>query len=188
MPQTPHTDQQHRAIPQGIAERAMLERGLLPTFSAEASAELQSIQAPAAPGDASGADAPAIRDLTGLLWASIDNDDSRDLDQLTVADILPADAVTIRVAIADVDALVKDGSAIDAHARHNTTSVYTAARVFPMLPEQLSTDLTSLNLEEDRLAVVVEMVVSTDGTVTEPAVYQARVRNRAKLAYHRVAA
>ncbi|MGZ5393574.1 MAG: RNB domain-containing ribonuclease [Mycobacterium sp.] len=188
MPQTPHTDQQHRAILQGIAERAMLERGLLPTFSAEASAELQSIHAPAAPSDASGADAQAIRDLTGLLWASIDNDDSRDLDQLTVADILPADAVTIRVAIADVDALVKDGSAIDAHARHNTTSVYTAAGVFPMLPEKLSTDLTSLNPDEDRLAVVVEMVVGADGAVQSSDIYRARVRNRAQLTYGSVAA
>lgn len=187
MPQTPHSDQQHRAILQSIAERAMLERGLLPTFSAAASAELQSIQAPAA-ANASGADATAIRDLTGLLWASIDNDDSRDLDQLTVADSLPGDVLKIRVAVADVDALVKDGSAIDAHARHNTTSVYTAARVFPMLPEKLSTDLTSLNPDEDRLAVVVEMVVGADGAVQSSDIYRARVRNRAKLAYGSVAA
>ena len=166
----------------------MLERGLLPTFSDAASAELQRIQAPASALGVSGATAPAIRDLTGLLWASIDNDDSRDLDQLTVAETLPGDAVKIRVAVADVDALVKDGSAIDAHARHNTTSVYTAATVFPMLPEKLSTDLTSLNPDEDRLAVVVEMVVGTDGAVQSSDIYQARVRNRAKLAYNSVAA
>jgi exoribonuclease R len=90
--------------------------GLLPTFSDAASAELQGIQRPAAANDASDADAQAIRDLTGLLWASIDNDDSRDLDQLTVAETLPGDAFRIRVAVAAVDALVKDGSAIDAHA------------------------------------------------------------------------
>src|SRR6187200_2581838 len=131
---TLHTDQQHRAVLQRIAQRAMLERGLLPTFSDAASAELQRIAAPAVTDDTS----PTIRDLTGLLWASIDNDDSRDLDQLTVAETLPGDAVKILVAIADVDALVKDGSAIDAHARHNTTSVYTAAGVFPRLPEKLS--------------------------------------------------
>jgi exoribonuclease-2 len=130
-----HTHQQHRAILQRIARRAMLERGLLPTFSAAASAELQTMQAPS--GDAGG-EASEIRDLTNLVWASIDNDDSRDLDQLTVADMLAGDRAQIRVAIADVDALVKAGSAIDAHARHNTTSVYTAAEVFPMLPEQLS--------------------------------------------------
>ena len=185
--QTLHTDQQHRAILQSIAERAMLERGLLPAFSGAASAELESIQARASNDDASGTNA-LIRDLTGLLWASIDNDDSRDLDQLTVAEARPGDAVWILVAVADVDALVKDGSAIDAHARQNTTSVYTAARVFPMLPEKLSTDLTSLNPDEDRLAVVVEMVVGADGAVQSSDIYQARVRNRAKLAYNSVAA
>ena len=109
-------------------------------------------------------DPSGIRDLTDLLWASIDNDDSRDLDQLTVAEALPGDKVRIRVAVADVDALVKNGSAIDEHARHNTTSVYTAARIFPMLPEKLSTDLTSLNFDEERLAVVVEMVIGADGS------------------------
>jgi VacB/RNase II family 3'-5' exoribonuclease len=184
MPNTPHTDQQHRAILQRIAQRAMLERGLLPTFSDAASAELQRIQAPAVTDDTSS----TIRDLTGLLWASIDNDDSRDLDQLTVAETLPGDAVKILVAVADVDVLVKDGSAIDAHARHNTTSVYTAAGVFPMLPEKLSTDLTSLNPDQDRLAVVVEMAVGADGAVQSSDIYQARVRNRAQLAYKSVAA
>ena len=187
MPQTPHADQQHRAILQNIAQRAMLERGLLPTFSAAASAEVQSIHAPAAATEASGAEASAIRDLTGLLWASIDNDDSRDLDQLTVAETLSGDAVKIWVAVADVDALVKDGSAVDAHARHNTTSVYTAARIFPMLPERLSTDLTSLNLDQDRLAVIVEMVISADGSVQRSDIYRAGVRNHAKLAYNSVA-
>ena len=129
-----------------------------------------------------------MRDLTDLLWASIDNDDSRDLDQLTVAEAMPGDKVKIRVAVADVDALVKDGSAIDEHARHNTTSVYTAAEIFPMLPEALSTDLTSLNFDEERLAVVVEMVVGADGAVGSSDIYRARVRNHAKLAYNSVAA
>ena len=125
----PHTtyDQQHRAILQSIAHRAMLERGLLPDFSAAALAELDRIQAPAGANGESVGDASGVRDLTDLLWASIDNDDSLDLDQLTVAEALPGDKVRIRVAVADVDALVKDGSAIDEHARHNTTSVYTAA-------------------------------------------------------------
>ena len=135
-----------------------------------------------------------IRDLTDLPWASIDNDDSRDLDQLTFAEALPGDRVRIRVAVADVDALVKDGSAvaggsaIDEHARHNTTSVYTAAEIFPMLPEKLSTDLTSLNLDEDRLAVVVDMVIGADGSLQGSDIYRARVRNHAKLAYNSVAA
>ncbi len=175
-------DQQHRAILQSIAQRAMLERGLLPDFSAEALAELGKIQAPATMVGES------ARDLRELLWCSIDNDDSRDLDQLTVAAGMPGDKVKILVAVADVDALVKNGSAIDDHARHNTTSVYTAAKIFPMLPEQLSTDLTSLNFNAERLSIVVEMVIGADGSLQNSDVYRARVRNHAKLAYNSVAA
>ena len=175
-------DKQHRAILQSIAQRAMLERGLLPDFSAEALAELAKIQAPAA------MNGEQVRDLRDLLWASIDNDDSRDLDQLTVAEAMPGDKVKILVAVADVDSLVKNGSAIDEHARHNTTSVYTAARIFPMLPEKLSTDLTSLNFNEDRLSIVVEMVIGADGSLQDSDIYRARVRNHAKLAYNSVAA
>jgi len=165
-----------------IARRVMIERGLLPDFSEEAKAQAEALTKPAAePGS-------AIRDLSGLLWASIDNDDSRDLDQLSVAEPLASGAVKILVAVADVDALVKKGSAIDDHARTNTTSVYTAAQIFPMLPEKLSTDLTSLNEGEKRLALVVEMAVGADGAVIESAVYRAVVLNRAKLAYNAVAA
>ena len=149
----------HRALLERIARRAMLQRGLLPDFSSEALAELDRIQSPAAIND------DQLRDLTNLLWASIDNDDSRDLDQLTVAEAIQGDKVKILVAVADVDELVNNGSAIDKHARHNTTSVYTAARIFPMLPEKLSTDLTSLNFNEDRLAIVVEMVIGPDGSL-----------------------
>lgn len=188
MPQTPHTEQQHRAILQSIAQRAMLERGLLPDFSAAVLAELDRIQAPAGVNGESVGDPFGILDLTDLLWASIDNNDSRDLDQLTIAEALPGDKVKIRVAVADVDALVKNGSAIDEHARHNTTSVYTAAKIFPMLPEKLSNDLTSLNLDEERLAVVVEMVIGADGSLQGSNIYRARVRNHAKLAYNSVAA
>ena len=165
-----------------IARRVMIERGLLPDFSEEAKAQAEALTKPAAePGS-------TIRDLSGLLWASIDNDDSRDLDQLSVAEPLANGAVKILVAVADVDALVKKGSAIDDHARTNTTSVYTAAQIFPMLPEKLSTDLTSLNEGEKRLALVVEMAVGADGAVIESAVYRAVVLNRAKLAYNAVAA
>jgi len=174
-------DKQHRAILQSIAKRAMLERGLLPDFSAETLAELAKIQAPAE------MNGEAVRDLRDLLWASIDNDDSLDLDQLTVAEAMPGDKVKILVAVADVDSLVRNGSAIDEHARHNTTSVYTAARIFPMLPETLSTGLTSLNFNEDRLSIVVEMVIGADGSLQDSDIYRARVRNHAKLAYNSVA-
>jgi len=131
---------------------------------------------------------PEIIDLRDLQWASIDNDDSRDLDQLTVARIAGPDAVTILVAIADVDALVKKDSAIDGHAWTNTTSVYTPAGVFPMLPERLSTDLSSLGENDDRLAVVTEMSISQQGEVVGSQIYRAVVRNHAKLAYDGVGA
>jgi len=178
----------HRAILARIAHRAMLERGLLPDFSAAALAELGRLQSsePAAYGPTDGPRAP--RDLRSLLWSSIDNDDSRDLDQLTVAEAMPEGNVRILVAVADVVSLVEDGSAIDEHARHNTTSVYTAGGIFPMLPDKLSTDLTSLNLGEERLALVVEQVVDPSGTLQDSDVYQARVNNHAKLAYNSVAA
>ena len=96
--------------------------------------------------------------------------------------------VKIIVAVADVDAIVKNGSAIDDHARHNTTSVYTAATIFSMLPEKLSTNLTSLNFKEDRLAIIIEMVVGADGSVKDSDIYRAHVHNHAKLAYNSVAA
>lgn len=164
----------------------MKERGLLPEFSPAAIAELNTMaQAGTAivPQPAEG-----VRDLRALPWASIDNDDSRDLDQLSVAGLALSGAPAILVAVADVDALVKRDYAIDAHARTNTTSVYTAGGIFPMLPERLSTDLTSLGEGEDRLAIVIEMAMGEDGSVVESTVYRALVRNHAKLAYNALAA
>ncbi|MBL0151896.1 MAG: RNB domain-containing ribonuclease [Ideonella sp.] len=163
-----------------IACDAMIERGLEPEFPDAVRRELAAIAGPATEADA------RIVDLRALPWCSIDNDDSLDLDQLTTSQTLAEGAVRIRVAIADVDALVSKGSAIDGHARLNTTSVYTSARVFPMLPERLSTDLTSLNPGQDRLALVTEMVVADDGTVSGASVHRALVRNQAKLAYDAV--
>lgn len=160
----------------------MLQRGLTPDFSAAASAQASTAQAAPAVATAQ------VRDLRSLLWASIDNDTSRDLDQLSVAQSLPGGAVKVLVAIADVDAVVPLGSAIDAHAQANTTSVYTAAAIFPMLPARLSTDLTSLGEGEERLAIVIEMVIDDQGEVTASDVYRAAVHNRAKLAYNSVAA
>lgn len=165
-----------------LARRAMIDRGLQPDFSSAARAKVAGLQGPATTADES------VRDLRHLLWASIDNDDSRDLDQLTVAEDLDSGDVRILVAIADVDALVQRGDPVDTHARWNTTSVYTAVRIFPMLPERLSTDLTSLNEDEDRLAIVVAYVVRPDGSLGESEIYRGLVRNRAKLAYRSVAA
>ena len=181
-------EKHHHAILQSVAHKAMLEHDLLPGFSAEALAELEELQIPTGTNDIPNEAHLDIRDMRDLLWASIDNDDSRDLDQLTVAAIIPGGKVKVMVAIADVDSLVKEGSAIDEHARHNTTSVYTAAMIFPMLPEIISTDLTSLNPNEERLALVVEMEIDTEGSLMSSAVYRARVRNHAKLAYNSIAA
>ena len=175
------SDGRQRALLQSIARQAMLARGLLPDFSPDALAELDAINGPATLVHES------TRDLRHLSWCSIDNDDSRDLDQLTFAEALPGGVVKILVAIADVDALVHKPSALDDHARHNTTSIYTAAKIFPMLPEKLSTDFTSLNFEADRLAIVIEMVVAAEGSLNKTDIYRAMVRNQAKLAYNSVA-
>ena len=124
-----------------------------------------------------------VRDLRELLWSSIDNTESRDLDQIEVAEPAPNEAIRILVAIADVDALIGRGSPADQHAEENATSVYTGVAVFPMLPEQFSTNLTSLNQDEDRVAVIIENVVEKSGDVSHFDVYRGLVRNKAQLAY-----
>jgi exoribonuclease-2 len=177
----------HREILRKIAHRAMIERGLQPDFSADAQAEVDLLQLPTPLWSNLENDPLTVRDLRTLLWASIDNDDSRDLDQLTVAEKVSADKIKVYVAIADVDSSIKSGSAIDQHARHNTTSVYTAAEIFPMLPEKVSTDMTSLNFMADRLSIVIEMEIGMDGTVEKSNIYKAWVKNHAKLAYNSVA-
>jgi len=172
----------HRKSLRAIAHDVMLQRGLLPDFSDAVLSELSRIQRAAVDSGAS------VRDLRAPPWCSIDNDDSRDLDQLSVAEALPGDQVRVLIAVADVDAIVKKESAIDAHALANTTSVYTAGGTFPMLPERLSTDLTSLGQGVERLAMVTDMRVARDGTVAAGAMYRATVVNKAKLAYDSVAA
>ena len=160
-----------------IARQAMIERGFIPDFPKDVLIELSSIAAPASPRTS-----PTFRDMRGMLWVSIDNDNSRDLDQLTYAE-----GNRIFVAVADVDALVTRGLPLDLRAAHNTTSVYTPAAIFPMLPPKLSNDLTSLNENTDRCAIVVEMEVAEDGSFALISVHPAYVRNRAKLTYRNVA-
>jgi VacB/RNase II family 3'-5' exoribonuclease len=178
----PPSEPSHRERLRAIAVQAMRAYGLEPDVPPDASAQAARLEA--APQSTE----EPVRDLRPLLWCSIDNDDSRDLDQLSVAEPLAAGAIRVLVAVADVDATVQKGSPIDRHAAVNTTSVYTPAVIFPMLPEKLSTDLTSLADHEDRLAVVIELTVAADGSLTGSDVYGASVRNRAKLAYNAVAA
>ena len=162
----------------------MRENGFEPDDSPEAVAQLSELERHppmAAPG-------AEVRDLRSLLWSSIDNDTSRDLDQLEAAERLADGSTRVVVAIADVDAFVPKGSPIDQHAEHETTTVYAGVVNFPMLPEPLSTAATSLEEAGDRLAVVVDFVVSADGHVLSSSVYRAVVRNRAQLAYNAVGA
>jgi VacB/RNase II family 3'-5' exoribonuclease len=164
-----------------LAGDAMRAHGLAPDLPPAAVAQADA----ATPATESG---PEIRDLRNLLWSSIDNDDSLDLDQIEVAETVGGGQCKLRVGIADVDSVVKAGTAVDQHARINTTSVYTAAEIFPMLPERLSTNLTSLGQDQDRLCVVIEMTVDANGMLGASSIYRARVRNRAKLAYRSIAA
>jgi exoribonuclease-2 len=165
-----------------LAALAMELRGLRPAFTPEAMQEANAaaVRGPDRRGD--------IRDLRKLPWFSIDNDDTRDIDQLSVAEALGGGAARLRVAIAEVDGMVRAGGEVDEHASHNTTSVYTAAGVFPMLPELLSTGLTSLHEGQERLAVVVDMRMEGDGSVSQAQLYRAAVFNHAKLAYNAISA
>jgi exoribonuclease-2 len=163
-----------------LAADAMRAHGLEPDLPPPAVAQANA----ATPATES---VPEIRDLRGLLWSSIDNDDSLDLDQIEVAEAVGGGLTKVLVGIADVDSVVKAGTAVDQHARLNTTSVYTAAEIFPMLPERLSTDVTSLAQDQDRLCVVIEMTIDANGLLGASSIYRALVRNHAKLAYRSVA-
>ena len=162
------------------SRQALIDNGFIADVPAEVTAEVEAMTDVVAD--------PAAQDLTRMPWSSIDNDSSKDLDQLEVADQLAGGNVRVRVAIADVDALVEKGSATDKLAQANSTSVYTGIETYPMLPERLSTDLTSLREGVDREAVVIEFVASGDGTIKSHAIYLARVHNYSKLAYSSVGA
>jgi exoribonuclease-2 len=165
------------------AHAAMIEHGFQPDFPAGTDTELGAIQARPDPPAAQGA-----QDLRSLLWSSIDNDTSKDLDQIEWAEQLPDGRIRVLIGVADVDARVVAGKIIDSHAKSETTSVYTGVKVFPMLPSELSEGITSLNENEDRVALVIEFTVDAAGTAADGKAYRALVRNRAQLAYNAVGA
>jgi VacB/RNase II family 3'-5' exoribonuclease len=160
------------------ARQEMTDHGFQPDFPPEAKQQLATIHSQPDPG---------LRDLTSLPWSSIDNDDSRDLDQIEWAE-RASGGIRVRVGVADVDSDVAKATPIDSHAAREATTVYAGVHTYPMLPEQLSTGLTSLNENEDRAAVVMEFVVAPDGSMTGSSVYRARVRNHAQLTYNAVGA
>ncbi len=165
------------------ARQAMIEHGFQPDFPQGTDSELAAIQAHPQPPDA-----PGAQDLRNLLWSSIDNDTSKDLDQIEWAEQLPDGRVRVLIGVANVDARVPAGAILDGHARSETTSVYTGVKVFPMLPTELSEGITSLNENQDRLALVIEFAVDAAGNASDGKVYRALVRNRAQLAYNSVGA
>ncbi|MDE3153420.1 MAG: RNB domain-containing ribonuclease [Gemmatimonadota bacterium] len=176
----------HHGVPgnfdlDAAARRVAAKYGFEADLSGDAKRQLDGLTAPAPVPS-------GVRDLRRLLWSSIDNSSSLDLDQAEAAEALPNDCIRLLVAIADVDALVPKGSPLDLHAHANSTSVYTGVEVFPMLPEKLSTGLTSLNQDEDRVALIIETVVDANGEVKQHDVYRGVIRNQAKLAYDDVGA
>lgn len=177
-PHLPHIDLQ------AAAKQTMLANGFEPDFPPQVQQQLVRLKAQP-PQVVPSAD---VRDLRNLIWSSIDNDTSRDLDQVEVAERLPNGETKVLVGIADVDAFVPKGSAIDQHAAKETTTVYAGVATFPMLPEQLSTGASSLGESEDKLAIVVEFVVGADGSVHSGTVYRAIIRNKAQLTYNAVGA
>jgi exoribonuclease-2 len=164
-----------------MARQEMLAEGFHPDFPAGVSQQVKALESGAAAATPDG----NARDMRSLLWSSIDNDTSRDLDQAEVAERVSG-GIRVLIVVADVDSDVPIGAPIDVHAAEQTTTVYTGIRTFSMLPEQLSTDLTSLNEAADRLAVVVEMVVASDGSISSANIYRALVRNQAQLTYNGV--
>jgi VacB/RNase II family 3'-5' exoribonuclease len=169
---------------QAIAKQIMIDHGFQPDFPAEETAQVAQLRAHPPQVAASG----AVRDLRQLLWSSIDNDTSRDLDQIEVAERLPNGDVKVMVGIADVDAFAPKQTPIDLHAARETTTVYAGVHNFPMLPEELSTGLTSLLENQDRLSMVCEFVVTAAGGVSGGQLYRALVRNKAQLQYNSLGA
>ncbi len=165
---------------QSVALSALRSNAFVPELDSAARRQLDAPHAQA-PG-------PDVRDLRALLWSSIDNTESKDLDQIEFAEETADGSIRLRIGIADVDSVVTKGSALDQHAMANATSVYTGIAVYPMLPPEISTDATSLNEGEERVVVVVELLIAKDGTIRSRDVYRAVAENRAKLSYDKVGA
>lgn len=159
-----------------LANKVALENGFLTQWDSDAFKQISQIKSDLK-------QLTSEKAMTDLLWSSIDNNDSKDLDQIEYAETLDNGDVRVVVGIADVDQFVPKGSAIDLHASKNTTSLYTGAVIYPMLPDDLSSDLTSLRPDVDRLSIVIDLTVGADGTVKSSDFYRAKVRNKAKLAY-----
>jgi len=162
-----------------LAQRVAIENGFNPKFNLDAINQIRQIEKSANSIVAN----TDVKDLTDILWSSIDNTESKDLDQIEYAMIDKGGETRVMVGIADVDAMVPKGSAIDLHASDATTSLYTGVAVFPMLPEELSEDITSLREGAQRLAIIMDMTVDADGAIKNAEFYRARVKNHAKLAY-----
>jgi VacB/RNase II family 3'-5' exoribonuclease len=177
-----NTDSHSSINLQAIARQEMVKEDFYPDFPQTVTDEVNALDEAKLLSEPD----PSIRDLRSLLWSSIDNQESRDLDQIEVAERLPDGSIQVRIGIADVDAFAAKGSATDQFAADNTVSVYTGVDTFPMLPERLSTELTSLLPDVDRLAIVVELVITSDGAVRTNEIYRALVRNQAKLEYQSI--
>jgi exoribonuclease-2 len=177
----PNPSQQFNLV--ASARSTMIENGFHPDFPAAATSEVAAIQAQPALPAAAGA-----QDLRSLLWSSIDNDTSKDLDQIEWAEQLPDGKIRVLVGVADVDVRVPRGTQLDAHAESETTSVYTGVKVFPMFPAELSEGITSLNEGGDRVALVIEFIVDSAGACSDGKAYRALVQNKAQLAYNGVGA
>ena len=166
------------------ADQAMIDSGFVPQFPAAVQKEVGTLEERSSKSFSD----KSVRDLRELLWSSIDDPKTRDLDQVEYAEPLENGEVRLLIGVADVDAFVPMESATDKHAGKNCTSVYAGVKTFPMLPEELSTDLTSLVEGKDRLVVVTEMIVCPDGSIKSATFYRAIIQNKAKLSYEAIGA
>ena len=171
-----------------IARQAMTLYGFLPHFPTDVIREIASFKNLDEPRLSLLRKKESIRDLRSLLWSSIDNEESRDLDQLEYCERLPNREIRVMIAIADVDEYSAKNSPTDRYARHNGTSVYTGVEIFPMFPDRLSWDLSSLIPNEDRLSIVIDFSVRPDGSVRFNDIFHAIVANKAKLVYETIGA